>query len=195
MKVKTSVWNYFYLTKKKKGIKVQDYVHCKLCKKEIFKNTTRMVDHVEKCKNSTQKMKQEMRALKTAKNKNVQGVQRLLNNIQTNRDVRNVVLSSSYSNASKNENNNDESTVENMDSANNDSIINELTSSLEETSLNDSSSMTLKNQVEKPVSSFIDTMDERDQVSYFKFYLEIFTFIHSVFSLNKSIFIMYHREK
>ena len=188
MKVTTSVWNYFYLTKKKKGIKVQDYVHCKLCKKEIFKNTTRMVDHVEKCKNSTQKMKQEMRALKTSKNKNVY-------NIQTNKDVRNVVLSSSYSNASKNENNNDESTIENMDSANNDYIINKLTSSLEETSLNVSSSVTFKNQVEKPMSSFIDIMDEREQASYFKFYLQLFTFIHSVFSLNKSIFIMYHREK
>ena len=40
-----------------------------------------MVDHVEKCKNSMQKMKQEMSALKTAKNKNVQSVQRLLYNI------------------------------------------------------------------------------------------------------------------
>ena len=86
-------------------------------------------------------------------------------------------------------------TIENMDSANNDSIINKLTSSLEKTSPNGSSSMTFKNQVEKPVSSFIDIMDEQEQVSYFKFYLQIFTFIHSVFSLNKSIFIMYHKEK
>ena len=159
---------------------MQDYIHCKLCKKEIFKNTTRMVDHVEKCKNSTQKIKQEMHALKTGKNKNVQGAQRLLYNKQTKKDVGNVVLSSSHSNASRNENN-DESTIENMDSANKDSIINGLTSSLEESSLNGSSSMTFKNQVVKLVSSFIDIMDEREQVFYFKIYLQVFAFIHRLF--------------
>ena len=38
----------FQLNNEKKGIKVQDYVHCILYKKVIFKDTSRMADHVEK---------------------------------------------------------------------------------------------------------------------------------------------------
>ena len=42
-------------------------------------------------------MKQNMREVGTGTNKNVQGVQQLLYNIQINKDVGNVVLSSSHS--------------------------------------------------------------------------------------------------